>query len=458
MSTNPKKQISPFLTVLDQTQHEIEKAVYEKRYGIALQLLEECQEGAIQIGTLIEQVKGEGFVTVGILEEYCETIYQIHEGLAQDDSSTHQNKSQDQILNQDIYQHLSDLLVRVQNSIDKDFIVKKEVVFLPYKASMWDSLESVWKAAKEDPEYDTYVVPIPYYDKNNDGSLGNMHYEGDQFPEYVTVTDYKNYDFENRHPDIIFIHNPYDNNNYVTSVHPFFYSKNIKNFTDKLIYIPYFVLKDIDLNNKKDVEDLEHFVAVPAVLHSDAVIVQSEDMRKAYIQTMTRLVGENSRTLWEQKIVGIGSPKYDKVHNTNRDEIEIPKDWKALIDNQDGSHKKVIMYNTSVTALLEHGGDMLDKIRQVLSYFEEHKDKVVLLWRPHPLIQATISSMRPELWQEYLKIVTAYRQSNWGIYDDSADLDRAIAMSDAYYGDESSVVQLCNTVHMPIMIQNMNVK
>ena len=35
--------------------------------------------------------------------------------------------------------------------------VRKEVVFLPYKASMWDSLESVWKAAEEDPDCVAYV-------------------------------------------------------------------------------------------------------------------------------------------------------------------------------------------------------------------------------------------------------------------------------------------------------------
>lgn len=41
-----------------------------------------------------------------------------------------------------------------------------------------------------------------------------------------------------------------------------------------------------------------------------------------------------------------------------------------------------------------------------------------------------------------------------GIYDDTADLDRAIVLSDGYYGDSSSIVQLCQNVGMPIMIQN----
>ena len=54
-------------------------------------------------------------------------------------------------------------------------------VFLPYKVSMWDSMETVWKAADKDPDCDAYVVPIPYFDKDQDGNLTVEHYEGDQY-------------------------------------------------------------------------------------------------------------------------------------------------------------------------------------------------------------------------------------------------------------------------------------
>ena len=68
--------------------------------------------------------------------------------------------------------NIRNLLKEIKNSILYDINdSKKEVVFLPYKASMWDSLESVWKAADEDPECDAYVIPIPYYDKNPDGRV-----------------------------------------------------------------------------------------------------------------------------------------------------------------------------------------------------------------------------------------------------------------------------------------------
>ena len=104
--------------------------------------------------------------------------------------------------------------------------------------------------------------------------------------------------------------------------------------------------------------------------------------------------------------------------------------------------------------MLEHREAMLDKIENVLKTFQKNQDKIALLWRPHPLIPATIQSMRPELWERYKKIVKKYQDEGWGIYDDTTDLDRAIRLADAYYGDPSSVIQLCKEVGMPVMVQD----
>lgn len=110
-----------------------------------------------------------------------------------------------------------------------------------------------------------------------------------------------------------------------------------------------------------------------------------------------------------------------------------------------------------MTALLNHNEKMNEKIKDVLRVFKENQEDVALLWRPHPLIEATIKSVRPRLWEDYKQIVDTYRAEGWGIYDDTPDLDRAIALSDAYYGDGSSVVQLCKEKGMPVMYQNVEI-
>ncbi|MBD5458807.1 MAG: hypothetical protein HDR27_09585 [Lachnospiraceae bacterium] len=216
MRKKQKQQAEELVAQMEQAHDQIRKYIEQKNTlsakQSALQLLEDCQGGGISLGTLIESTEGEGHPTVALLDEYCELVYKFYEELA-DGKETNANK---------IYKPLRQKLVKISNSLKNDVKVRVEAVFLPYNASMWDSLESVWRAAEADPDCDAYVIPIPYFDKNPDGSFGQVHYEADQFPAYVPITSYDAFDFGVHQPDMIFIHNPYDNINYVTSVHPFF--------------------------------------------------------------------------------------------------------------------------------------------------------------------------------------------------------------------------------------------
>ena len=205
---------------------------------------------------------------------------------------------------------------------------------------------------------------------------------------------------------------------------------------------------------------MQHFCTTPGVYNADKVIVQSEDMRQVYIQVLMKESGSHNaaaRKYWEDKILGLGSPKYDKVACTKKEELEIPKPWLDLILRPDGSWKKIILYNTSIGGLLTHNEKMLAKINYVLDVFRKNQEEAVLMWRPHPLIESTLTSMRPQLWETYRAIRDRYLAEGWGIYDDTADLDRAITVSDAYYGDGSSVVQLYQQTGKPVMIQNVEI-
>ena len=440
-------QALDFLKLLEQAHDELKKLMQRKDNRINLNLLVNCQEGAIELGNLIEETEAEGCKTIPLLEQYCEQIYCLHEKLTQKER-----------VDADIeYEILRQQLITIKKSIKYDIPIRKEVVFLPYQASMWDSLESVWIAADEDELCDAYVIPIPYFDKDVNDNLREMHYEGDQYPAYVPITNFEEYDFVNRRPDVVYIHNPYDQCNSVTSVHPFFYAKNLKQYTEKLVYIPYFVLNEISPDDKKQIEKMSHFCLLPGVFHADKVIVQSEDMRQIYIKVLTKTFGEKSRPKWEDKIMGLGSPKIDKLLTTKKEDLDIPQEWRKVIRKHDGSYKKIVFYNTSVSTLMNNGEKLLAKMKNVFAVYKEVKDDVALLWRPHPLIKATISSMLPELWAEYERIAEEYKAEGWGIYDDTADVDRAIVLSDAYYGDMSSVVQLYQKTGKPVMIQDVNI-
>ena len=389
--------------------------------------LGECQSVAITVGNIMEESVGTGTRTVQHLEEYCELLYQTVSGGMLLIADAGQK-----------YEKLDEKLRQAKRSLERE--VKEEIVavFLPYKASMWDALESIWQAAAEDEKCTAYVVPVPYYDKNKDGSLGKKHYEGGRYPSYVPVTSYEDLSLEELHPDLIFIHNPYDQFNTVTSVEPAFYASELRKYTDRLVYIPYFVTGE---------SVPRHFCVLPGTLFADYVIVENEEVRRIYIEEYEAMTGKRDG---EARFLALGSPKYDKVETSERAKMEIPEEWQKVIKG-----RKVIFYNTTVHTLLNEPEKAVKKIRQVIQTFKEHKE-AVLLWRPHPLSLAALRSQKPELEDAYARLVEEYKKSGIGIYDDTPDMERAIMISDAYYGDYGSVPVLYKHTGKPMMFQNLD--
>lgn len=125
-----------------------------------------------------------------------------------------------------------------------------------------------------------------------------------------------------------------------------------------------------------------------------------------------------------------------------------PDDWKGVIQG-----KKVIFYNTSVGSMLAGREKHIQKMKWVFQTFHEHPE-VALWWRPHPLELSTIRSMIPNLEEQYREMRRQYQEVGVGILDESTDLYRAIAVSDAYYGDWSSVVQLFRAANKPVLYEN----
>lgn len=428
-----KQQIMNVIDSMHALHGEIRDRLQSGAYDVVEGALTDCQEAAISVGEAIEQIEGDDTKAVRCLEQYCERLYQISLQL--------QNTAA-----QKIYKSLESGLVKAENEI-KHMSVRKTAVFLPYKASMWDSLESVWKAACDDEEWESMVIPIPYYNRNTDDSLGEMQYEGAEFPEDVPVTDWQQYSLEKEHPDIIFIHNPYDQFNIVTTVHPLFYASRIKDYTEKLVYIPYFV-------HQNDIV-AEHYCVLPGTIYADVVILQSEKVREQYLRyyeaALPELVEKQGREAIEKKFQALGSPKFDVSADSQND---IPEEWREFL----GQGKKVIFFNTHLRGLMQGQSEQfLRKLEWVFNFFQKQED-VVLLWRPHPLMVETARAMNPEAVEPYLKLVERYRRQKIGIYDDSRELHRAIDLSDAYYGSGSSVVELFRQQGKPVMLMSEQIR
>lgn len=365
-------------------------------------VLADCQECAMAIGEAIEETEGEGTPAVSFLVRYCELLYQL--SISTEDKQGWMR----------IDSEVKSLLKDVERSIKEDIPLKLEVVFLPYKASMWDSLESIWLAAREDERCDCYVIPIPYFDRNKEGRADTMHYEGDQFPSYVPVTDYAVYNIKERHPDVIYFHNPFDQYNYVTTVHPDYYSEELKKNTDMLVYVSYFICSG---------GMPESHLGLSGYRYADKIILQNEKM----IEGMKKYTPED-------KLAVLGSPKIDRMISMEENKPEMPQEWKEFIKG-----RKVFFYNTSISDLLKDTKKELAKMEDVFTAFLDHKE-AALIWRPHPLMRSTFQSMRYDLLQEYDRLERWFIEKQIGILDKTPDVNAVIALSDGYVGDPGSSI------------------
>lgn len=126
MTKAQKKQAEDFIHLLGRAHDGIKKTIETKNIEAALDVLSQCQECAIKLGEIIEEIEGEDFVTISIIEDYCELVYQFYEKL-----------SQGQPVNgNQAYKALRKSLIRMENSIKNDIKERREVVFLPDRKSV----------------------------------------------------------------------------------------------------------------------------------------------------------------------------------------------------------------------------------------------------------------------------------------------------------------------------------
>lgn len=389
---------------------EVHKNIRKNLSEIDVNLLIECQQTAVHVGKNILEEDGYEDV-VSILEQYCELVYQVND------------EEIDKTSKKNILKNM-DLFIQNTKKCIKLIPERYEILFLPYKASMWDSMESIWISVSKDNRYDVKVMPVPYIEKNGSEVNGTVKWEGEQFPEYVGITSFLNYEIDKNHPEIIIIHNPCDEYNTVASVLPKYYSYELKKNTEILAYVPYYVTGG---------SQADSFYNLPSYENIDFIFTQNNNFKNYFHKK------------FKDKLVPLGSPKIDNVVSNN---LELG----TSEDDLNNSQKKVILYNTSISSILQEREKAIDKMNDVFDCFKGRED-VKLVWRPHPLTEATITSMARELEAKYKKLKNMFLTEAIGVLDKSSDVTKAVKSADAYIGEEtSSLVHLFGVQGKPIFL------
>lgn len=317
---------------------------------------------------------------------------------------------------------------RISQSLEeiiRNIPLHSQILFLPYKASMWDSMESVYFAAMKDPSCEALVMPITYFERKKDLSFGEAINERDKFLSFIPLLE-ESFPFEEERPDVIYIHNPYDDWNYLSSVHPRYYSENLKKYTENLVYIPYDTSMGIASFGN---------IEMSVFNHMDYMVVQNEEHKRSLPEVA------------QKKAVILGSPKYDQIIANKENPPAMPEYWKGI-----ASGRELIYFNSTIGEMLEDTESFLQKMEYIFVLIKDHP-RYCLLWRPHPLLESTFRTMRNNDLPRYITLKNKFIAEKIGIYDDAAEIDRAVSLSSAYIGSAiSSVVSLFAVAEKPIMI------
>lgn len=388
------------------------------------ELLVTLQQYTIDLGGFIESIKGEGTDSVKELEKLCESIFNAYEN------------------NIDLSCVL-DTFKSVKEVILNQIINRQLTVFLVTKAAKWKYFAGAYEERKKNG--DVVVIPIPYHHKRFDGSYIDEIYEYEEFFDICPVVKYDEFDLSLYFPEEIFIETAFDEFNDSITVNPFFYSANVKKYTESLKYIPDFILDDFTMDSEREYNNMMYYCTVPGVVNADEVYVNSEQTRNMYIKKLTEFAGIDTEKNWDAKI--IVKPWKDKKDALMMDNSQL----RAFLEHN--NNKKILLYFCGISELIHNGRGYIIKVKNNLEVFKENKDKIAVIFTIQDGIFGVINEKTPELLPDIEEIVEIIRNTPWMHIIESKDINLAEKVADAYYGDVNSVVQNFRNDKKPVMIQ-----
>lgn len=429
----PKEKAKEFIRTLAEAHVQIERVLDKGLDFAAVKILEVCQDGAIKMGTMLEETEGEDFAAVQILEEYCDQVFACYQTLTEGAAADGRM----------IRQSLDQLLDRVDESVETSVNGRREVLFLPFKAEGWRYLEKYWKEACEATDCRVHVVPVPYHIRTATGKPGTLYYEGDMLPEYVQIEDYQNFDFNQHRPDVVYFQNPYDEYDSAISTLPAFTSKKLRSYTDKLVYVPYFCVEEFGPDDECAMGVMEDYCVRPGLVYADQVIVQSENMKQRYIETLTKAAGEDSKPVWEEKILAADPPIIYHAPVTDRKDIAIPDSWMPLLKRDDGHWKKIVLYMISAGCLYYDGDQALRQHLGALEEFRRQGDQTGLILCFDQTEEAMMPVLDGKVREELQKQLNEYRSCGWCVLAQPSQMKLASDLCDVFCGDMGNAMFRC---------------
>lgn len=309
----------------------------------------------------------------------------------------------------------------------KDLSYKISILFVAELASKWDAMESVYKAFKKRDDCEVEVVLEPVFRAARLASgetESETIYDDWLTPLGIKHIPYKEYNFDEKRPDITFITQPYE-----SETIPEFWPENIARYS-RLVYIPFnTVLKLVSTT------DYHNAFKLPILNHAWRIVCQSDRMKEYY----RRYAPQNAN-----KVIVTGLPKWDYAMVHDRGNTPCPEEWKEKI-----AGKKVFLYSTHYT---DQFATMSSENRGVINFFLGRTD-CALIWRPHPMTESVNKQYNPENYARYKANETAALKSSNVIIDRDPSYANAFVWSDILISGENSLLAQYLLARKPIILR-----
>ena len=422
-----RKNSDDICTALEQAHIQIGKIMETRSWELVMQLLEACQSLAIRLGEGVEY-KENSEQCVREWEKYCENIYTFISERT-DESWT--------ILDGSLKRAIERM---------KEFLIerKKLVVFLVTKGCWWDAIEKIWLNEKKDSKNIVRVIPIPFSEYEWGAEHIYRQTDCDQFPVFVELVDHNKVDFERIHPDRIYSQVPFDEWNGTFSIPEKYYMKNLRRVTDELVYIPCFSPDTPEVSGEDMVRTMRYLVEQPAVYYADRIVLESDELRCLYINTLIALNNGQIRDEWEKRIAVIANGQ-----KTSMKRSEKLSDWRKKIVGD--TERRIMIYHVTISTLLHYRDDAIRKIRENIEVILKQAERIQCVFIPHPSI-SFLEQIEPALWADYKSVLRNASSRGIIVCENIDEFETHLIDIDAFYGDAGALAHRCRLLGKPVMI------
>ena len=419
------KNISIFNT-LDELHSFIIK-ISETDLHQSVQLLAEAQKLAMAVGEAIEKTFGtEGDRPVSLLEKYCELLYEFCDKLSGNGEIDCQRR----------IGGLNTVLGEIKNEYKS--LKSRETVFIISNTDEWKYIKKYYYRFR-DKGKKVRLMPVPVYIKNWFAELSEPEFCFDKFRDELnedergSLTDYRQYDFAGKQPEIC-IFNPYDEYREAVTFHPFFYSSELKKYTFCLNFIDISRADIPSPGDEKGRENLKKYILSPAVFRADKVYTEKAEMRSLYLEILSGIDCGAEKSYWEEKI---------RVFESEAGKGQQKRNGKKL-------------FYTSLSVFYGNTEKAFLKLKKVVKIFAENKEHLYIRWVSDRNFENDMERICPDSVGKYSEIKDYFDEEKLGerITSENAEVCEDC---DAYYGSGGYFMNICNRKNIPVMLWDIEV-